>query len=70
LWFRLKRVRIVVPPLRERKGDVPLLVQYFLQKYNHRYGQQTRLTTFGLKAMQGPHLAGQRAPVAAHGGTA
>jgi DNA-binding NtrC family response regulator len=52
LWFRLNVVRIVVPPLRERKGDVPLLVQYFLQKYNHRYGQQTRLTTSGLKAMQ------------------
>ncbi len=52
LWFRLNVVRIVVPPLRERKGDVPLLVQYFLQKYNQRYGQQTRLTTSGLKAMQ------------------
>ncbi|MGO9097064.1 MAG: sigma-54-dependent transcriptional regulator [Bryobacteraceae bacterium] len=52
LWFRLNVVRIVVPPLRERKGDVPLLVQYFLQKYNARYTQQTRLTTSGLKAMQ------------------
>jgi DNA-binding NtrC family response regulator len=52
LWFRLNVVRIVVPPLRERKGDVPLLVQYFLQKYNQRYAQQTRLATSGLKAMQ------------------
>jgi DNA-binding NtrC family response regulator len=52
LWFRLNVVRIVVPPLRERKGDVPLLVQYFLQNYNNRYGQQTKLTTSGLKAMQ------------------
>jgi DNA-binding NtrC family response regulator len=52
LWFRLNVVRIVVPPLRERKGDVPLLVQYFLQKYNQRYAQQTKLTTSGLKAMQ------------------
>jgi len=56
-----------VPPLRERKGDVPLLVQYFLQKYNHRYGQQTRLTTSGLKAMQDHIWPGKRAPVAAHG---
>ncbi len=52
LWFRLNVVRIVVPPLRERRGDVPLLAQYFLRKYNERYGQQTKLTTAGLNAMQ------------------
>jgi len=51
LWFRLNVVRIVVPPLREREGDIPLLVQYFLKKYNERYGQQTKLTAGGLKAM-------------------
>jgi DNA-binding NtrC family response regulator len=51
LWFRLNVVRIVVPPLRERQGDVPLLVQHFLKKYNERYQQQTRLTNAGLKAM-------------------
>jgi DNA-binding NtrC family response regulator len=49
LWFRLNVVRIVVPPLRERRGDVPLLVQHFLRKYNERYSQQTRLTSAGLK---------------------
>ncbi len=52
LWFRLNVVRIVVPPLRERRGDVPLLAQHFLRKYNERYQQQTRLTNAGLKAMQ------------------
>jgi DNA-binding NtrC family response regulator len=51
LWFRLNVVRIVVPPLRERRGDVPLLVQHFLRKYNERYQQQTKLTNAGLKAM-------------------
>ncbi len=51
LWFRLNVVRIVVPPLRERRSDVPLLVQHFLRKYNERYQQQTRLTNAGLKAM-------------------
>jgi DNA-binding NtrC family response regulator len=51
LWFRLNVVRIVVPPLRERRGDVPLLVQHFLKKYNDRYGQQTKLANSGLKAM-------------------
>lgn len=52
LWFRLNVVRIVVPPLRERRGDVPLLAQHFLQKYNGRYGQHTKLTNAGIKAMQ------------------
>ncbi|HPQ17553.1 MAG TPA: sigma-54 dependent transcriptional regulator, partial [Bryobacteraceae bacterium] len=51
LWFRLNVVRIVVPPLRERRGDVPLLVQHFLKKYNERYQTQTKLTNSGLKAL-------------------
>ncbi len=33
LYYRLKVVEIVVPPLRERKEDISLLVNYFIQKY-------------------------------------
>ncbi len=33
LYFRLKVVRIEMPPLRERKGDVPLLARNFLHEY-------------------------------------
>jgi transcriptional regulator with PAS, ATPase and Fis domain len=52
LWFRINVVRIVVPPLRERAGDVPLLAHYYLKEYNQRYGQHTRLTEEGLKVLQ------------------
>jgi DNA-binding NtrC family response regulator len=52
LWFRLNVVRILVPPLRERRGDVPLLAHYFLKKYNDRYGMTTRLTNPAVKMMQ------------------
>jgi two-component system response regulator HydG len=33
LFFRLNVVQIKLPPLRERKSDIPLLVNYFLEKY-------------------------------------
>jgi DNA-binding NtrC family response regulator len=52
LWYRLNVVRIMVPPLCERRGDVPLLAHHFLKKYNDRYGQRTRLMPQGLRAME------------------
>ncbi len=35
LFFRLNEVCIWVPPLRERREDIPLLVRHFVTKYNH-----------------------------------
>jgi transcriptional regulator with PAS, ATPase and Fis domain len=42
LYFRLNVVRIVLPPLRDRRGDVALLAHFFLNKYNERYATETR----------------------------
>jgi len=36
LFYRLNVVLIQMPPLRERKNDIPLLAQHFLEKYNTR----------------------------------
>jgi DNA-binding NtrC family response regulator len=36
LFFRLKRIVIRVPPLRERRSDIPFLVEHFIQAYNRR----------------------------------
>ena len=52
LWFRLNVVRITMPPLRERRGDVPLLTRFFLNKYNGRYNRDVKLTESGLKALK------------------
>jgi DNA-binding NtrC family response regulator len=52
LWFRLNVVRILIPPLRERRGDVPLLARFFLNKYNARYQRAVRLMESGIKALQ------------------
>ncbi len=52
LWFRINVVRVVLPPLRQRRGDVPLLAHYFLKKYNERYKQQAKLTAGGLKLLE------------------
>jgi two-component system response regulator HydG len=52
LWFRINVVRINIPPLRDRRGDIPLLARFFVAKYNQRYGHEVKLTESGVKAMQ------------------
>ncbi len=52
LWYRLNVVRVILPPLVERRGDVPLLAHYFLNKYNERYKQQAKLTESGLALLE------------------
>ena len=51
LWFRLDVVRIEIPALRERRGDVPLLAQTFLDRYTERYQTRAILTESGVKAL-------------------
>ena len=52
LWHRLNVVRIVLPPLRERRGDIPLLARFFTNKFNSRYGHDVKLMDSGIKALQ------------------
>jgi len=40
LYYRMNVVGIHLPPLRERKEDIPLLVEHFIKKYNAEMGKQ------------------------------
>jgi transcriptional regulator with PAS, ATPase and Fis domain len=39
LYYRLNVFSVFIPPLRERKGDIPLLANYFVQKYSRAMGK-------------------------------
>ncbi|MFH2137842.1 MAG: sigma-54 dependent transcriptional regulator [Candidatus Omnitrophota bacterium] len=54
LYYRLNVVTINIPPLRERKGDIPMLVKYFMRKYGKDNGRENEIVSAAvLKKMQG-----------------
>jgi len=53
LYHRLNVVTIRIPPLRERKEDIPLLVEYFIQKTNQELGTKVKgITLEALKLLE------------------
>jgi transcriptional regulator with PAS, ATPase and Fis domain len=45
LYFRLNVIPIEIPPLRRRKGDIPLLANYFLYKFNRQLNKRIKEIT-------------------------
>lgn len=52
LFYRLNVITIRIPPLRERKMDIPLLAQHFLEKYSQESGKEIRnISSYALKVL-------------------
>jgi two-component system response regulator HydG len=53
LYFRLNVVNLRIPPLRDRKEDIPALVQHFLERAQRENGKQYTISADALRAMMG-----------------
>ncbi len=59
LYYRLGVVKLQVPPLRERKEDIPLLINHFLEKYSKAYSRKIKgVSSEAMKLLLSYHFPG------------
>ena len=57
LYFRINTVEVELPPLRERKEDIVSLAEFFIKKYEKKYGK-SNLKITNLEELQNYHFPG------------
>jgi len=59
LYYRINVFPIYIPPLRERINDIPVLANFFIDKYNKRHGKEIkRITTMAIDTLMVYHWPG------------
>lgn len=59
LYYRLRVVTLEIPPLRERKEDIPELVHFFIRRYNSEFGKRIKgVDEAAMKALMEYHWPG------------
>jgi len=58
LYYRISVATIRLPPLRERDGDIPMLVHYFLEKCNREYNKSIAVTDEAMAFLVSYHWPG------------
>ena len=51
LYYRLNVIAFTIPPLRDKKTDIPILVEHFLKKLNETHGRKKTVSKEALQAM-------------------
>ncbi len=51
LLYRINTIHIEVPPLRDRKDDIPELADFFVNKYADKYGKSIQLTNQAIEKL-------------------
>jgi two-component system response regulator PilR (NtrC family) len=52
LYYRLNVIEVRLPPLRQRREDIPLLAEHFLRRFSGEHGREVRLSSEALRRLE------------------